>query len=184
MYELSDSDSGISFTGGGGDGNGGGIPTKFTTRQRLEKAINVTDQVLRSAEMISAIDEFISLATKSGSKEFYKLMGKVGGKLSNVTGVVVSGLEYTNGKISGLELTFNVGASVGSIWISAQVGATFGGGWGFVAGAATGVVSEYVIKPLYTNYVYPQLVVPTQKIYNSSWTGFYNNIIFNISRYH
>lgn len=75
----------------------------------------MTDQVLKSADMISAIDNFIALATKSGSKEFYKLMGKVGGNLSNVTGVLVSGLEYTNGKISGLELTFDVGTSLGSI---------------------------------------------------------------------
>lgn len=64
------------------------------------------------------------------------------------------------------------------------MGAALGGPYGFAAGAAVGVVAEYVIKPLYVNIVKPHIVVPAQKSYNSWWTGYYNQIIFNISNYY
>lgn len=86
-------------------------------------------------------------------------------------------MEYLNGEISGLELTFDLGTVATSIWVSSEVGAALGGPYGF----AVGVVAEYVIKPLYVNYVKPHVIVPAQKSYNSWWTGFYNQVIYNIS---
>jgi len=170
--------------GGGGDGNGGGKPSQnpLSTRMKFKNSVDITDKVLKSAEAISALDEFISMVTKSGSKEYYKLMGKIGGKLSNVSSIMLSGLEYYNGEISGMELTFDLGTTATSIWVSSQVGLTYGGAWGFVAGATVGILSEFVIKPLYNNYVHPQIVVPAQKSYNAWWTGFYNQVLYNISK--
>lgn len=161
-------------------GGPGDPPTK---RQKLKKSIDVTDKVLKSTEAISALDKYIADATKSQPNKILGKSGRIAGNLANVTSVAVSGLEYYNGDISGLELTFDLGAQATSIWISSEVGASLGGPYGFAAGAAVGSVSEFVVKPLYKNAVRPYLIVPAQKSYNRSWTNFYNNVIFNISRY-
>ena len=168
--------------GGDGNRNGGGDPN--TKRQKIQNAVDVTDQILKSNEAISAIEEYIANAVRRNSHKGILKIGKISGSLSKVTGIAVTGLEYLNGEISGLELTFDLGTAATSIWVSSEVGAALGGPYGFAAGAAVGVVAEYVIKPLYVNIVKPHIVVPAQKSYNSWWTGYYNQIIFNISNYY
>lgn len=159
----------------------GDPPTK---RQKLQKSIDVTDKILTSNEAVSALDEYIAEATKGNPHKILGKVGKISGNISNITSVAVTGLEYSNGQISGLELAFDLGSTGTSIWVSSVVGAELGGPYGFVAGATVGTVSEFVVKPLYKNYVKPHMVVPAQKAYNRWWTSFYNQIIFNISRYH
>ena len=153
-------------------------------RKKLKNKIDVTDKVLKSNEAISALDEYIAKATNGKPHKILGKTGRISGNLSNVTSVSVSGLEYLNGDISGLELSFNLGTTATSIWVSSEVGAALGGPYGFAAGAAVGAVSEFVIKPLYKNVVKPHIVVPAQKRYNQLWRGFYNKMLFNISRYH
>src|SRR5690606_13040080 len=162
--------------------NGGGDPN--TKRQKIQNAVDVTDQILKSNEAISAIEEYIANAVRRNSHKGILKIGKISGSLSKVTGIAVTGLEYLNGEISGLELTFDLGTAATSIWVCSEVAAALGGPYGFAGGAAVGVVAEYVIKPLYVNIVKPHIVVPAQKSYNSWWTGYYNQIIFNISNYY
>lgn len=52
----------------------------------------------------------------------------------------------------------------------------YGGPKGFMAGAAVGSVSEFVIKPLYKNYIKPQVIRPAQRWYNMWWTEFQNEV--------
>jgi len=179
MYEMQPLE-GTEYEGSRGNGHGGGNPK----REKLKEKVDVTDQILRSNEAISAIEEYISKAIGRNPHKSILKIGKISGNLSKITGIGVTGLEYLNGEISGLELTFDLGTVATSIWVSSEVGAALGGPYGFAAGVAVGVVAEYVIKPLYVNYVKPHVVVPAQKSYNSWWTGFYNQIIFNISNYY
>ena len=155
-----------------------------TKRQKLTRAIDVTDQILESNEAISALDEYIANATKGSPHKILGKMGKISGNVTSITSVAVSGLEYSNGDISGLELTFDLGTTAASIWVSAVVGAELGGPYGFVAGAAIGGISEFVVKPLYKNYVRPNIVVPAQKTYNRWWTSAYNKLIYSMTSFY
>lgn len=167
---------------------------KKITRQKLAKDLDVTKQVLESAEMIDAIDEYIATAYKSNPNA--KILGKYGGKIAGNTAttlsVAVSGLQYTNGDISGLELVFDLGTTATTIWVSAEVGAAVGGPYGFAAGLAVGVVAEHVIKPLYNNVVKPHIVNPIIQKWNKyivqpinrEANKFKNQIINSISIYH
>lgn len=164
-----------------GAGLDGGEPK--TKRKKLKKTVEVTDRVLNSAEAISALDEYIAEVTKGQPHKVLGKMGRISGNAGNFTSIIVSGLEYYNGDVSGLELTFNMGTTATSIWVSSKVGASLGGPKGFVAGATISAVSEFVVKPLYNNYVEPHMIIPAQQGYNRWWTGFYNHLLFNISRY-
>ncbi len=164
-----------------GAGLDGGDPK--TKRKKLKKTVEVTDRVLNSAEAISALDEYIAEVTKGQPHKVLGKMGRISGNAGNFTSIIVSGLEYYNGDVSGLELTFNMGTTATSIWVSSKVGASLGGPKGFVAGATISAVSEFVVKPLYNNYVEPHMIIPAQQGYNRWWTGFYNHLLFNISRY-
>ncbi|MGU9938522.1 RHS repeat-associated core domain-containing protein [Empedobacter brevis] len=166
---------------------------KKITRKKLSEDLDVTKKILNSAEMIDAFDEYISTAYKSDPNA--KILGKYGGKIAGnsatALSVAVSGLQYTNGDISGLELTFDLGTTATSIWVSAEVGAALGGPYGFAAGVAVGAASEYIIKPLYKNVVKPHIINPIIEKWNEyivqpinrEANRFKNQIINNILRY-
>lgn len=150
-------------------------PPGSIKRKKIEKSIDVTDKILKSTEAIGALEEYLSELAKVSPNKTIKGLGKVAGNLSQVSSIGLSGLEYYNGSISGLELTFDLGTAVTSVWISSKVGAT-GGPKGILAGAVVGGVSEFVIKPLYKGYIKPQVIRPAQKWYNIWWTSFQNEV--------
>jgi len=143
-------------------------------RQKIKQKIDVTDPILKTIEGSGALDEYISKMI--GTSDHLKGVGKAAGYIGMGASVYVTGAEFYDGNISGLEFTFDMGTTATSIWVSSAVG----GPAGFVAGVSAEVLMKYLIKPIYKNYVKPYVVVPVQKRYNELWTGFYYEILGKI----
>lgn len=145
--------------------------------EKLKHNIDVTKDIGDRAEVVKALDEYIAELTNGNPNKVLGNFGKVGGIISSGGSIAISGLEYTNNEISGLELTFDIGTTLTSIWVGSKVGATFGGPQGFVAGTAVTTVSELIVKPLYKKYFYPKVVKPAENSYNREVGRFYRQIL-------
>src|SRR5690606_8059531 len=152
---------------GGGHGNGGGNGDKNVyVIKRGSKAVKDTG---KAAELISTLDEILG----KNSKLFGKF-GKIGGWMAKGGEVVYDGIEWYEGKISGYRFSFRLGTVVTSAVVGAEVGTSVGGPYGFAAGTAIGLVAGAVEGAW--DVWFPQ--------FEAGMARFYNNIIYNISRYH
>lgn len=145
-------------------------------RQKLKEKIDVTDPMLKTVEGRTALDEYLKMTLGQEADKILKGVGKSAGFIGNVSSFYVTGAEFYDGNISGLEFTFDIGTTATSIWVSTAIG----GPAGFVGGVVAESVLKYVVKPIYKNYVKPYIVVPVQKRYNELWTGFYYELIGKI----
>ncbi|HUH51219.1 MAG TPA: RHS repeat-associated core domain-containing protein [Flavobacterium sp.] len=153
-------------TGNGGGLSGGGNEKGTYTIKNGSKVVKDTG---KAAQLIDALDKSLG----ENSKLFGKI-GKIGGWMSMGGEVVYDGIEYYDGGISGYRFSFRLGSIVASTVIAAEVGTAIGGPFGFVAGTIIGFTAA-TIESAWDTW-FPQ--------FRASVNNFYNNIIYNISRYH
>lgn len=155
----------------------------ITSIEKLKNKIDVTSQIGKSAEAIKGLDQFFAELTNGNPSKVLGKFGKVEGLKSGCGSIALSGVKYVNNEISAFELTFNLGTTLTSVWGGGKIGASFGGPKGYVAGVTISALGEFVVKPLYKNYFYPKVARSAEQKYNSVLSEFYNDVIFNISRY-
>src|SRR5690554_275716 len=159
MYEFETERDEIDTSGGGG-GNG------YYT---IKNGIKVVRDTGKAAELIDALDKSLG----KNSKLFGKI-GKIGGWMSMGGEVIFDGIELYEGKISGYRFSFRFGAVVTSAVVGAEVGTLIGGPYGFVAGTVIGLSAGGMERAW--DVWWPQ--------FQGGIGNFYNNIIYNISRYY
>jgi RHS repeat-associated protein len=104
--------------------------------QKYDKAKEASVLLKKTAddlELVAILDEYIGK-----NPGMYKLIGKVTPWLTAGGDILFNGAEYLDGKISGYRFSFRTSAGIASIVVGAEVGATFGGIPGLIAGAVIG----------------------------------------------
>ena len=152
-------------------------------REKIKEPIDILHKVLSSLDAIAVLDEYLKSYSGLARNPAMKALGTLGGRVTQFTGLAVSGIEWINGNISGYELTFDVGNHVASIWVSAKVGGAIGGPEGFAAGVVVSVVGQLIVKPVYKHLVKPYVIEPSARKWNQGWTNFFNQINSSIMYY-
>ena len=135
-----------------------------SNKKNIENAKKIKE-LTTALESIVALTETYRNATKGT-----RVVGKVAGYATTITDIVINLLEYEDGTVSGMRVTYRIGG----VLTSAVVGASVGGPLGFVAGLLVGATFNQTEKAYDT--IAPQIT--------HSFNHFIRNVNSSIARYH